>query len=74
MWFADKLGPAPGGSPQARGNILIFGSLVMAVLVPLLVHARIGRRRWWGVPAAAGKSTPEWKRSPRGPNGSPTTG
>jgi formate-dependent nitrite reductase membrane component NrfD len=37
-----------------RGNILIFGSLVVAVLVPLLLHARIGQRRWWGIPSAAG--------------------
>jgi formate-dependent nitrite reductase membrane component NrfD len=36
-----------------RGNILIFGSLVVAVLVPLLLHARIGHRRRWGIPAAA---------------------
>jgi hypothetical protein len=36
-----------------RGNILIFGSLVVAVLAPLLLHARIGQRRWWGIPAAA---------------------
>jgi formate-dependent nitrite reductase membrane component NrfD len=36
-----------------RGNLLIFGSLVVAVLVPLLLHARVGRRRPWGLPAAA---------------------
>src|SRR5262249_54259232 len=36
-----------------RGNILIFGSLVMAVLVPLLLHARVGHGRPWGIPAAA---------------------
>jgi formate-dependent nitrite reductase membrane component NrfD len=36
-----------------RGNILIFGSLILAVLVPLLLHARIGHRRWWGIPGAA---------------------
>ena len=36
-----------------RGNILIFGSLVVAVLVPLLLHARVGRRHWWGIPGAA---------------------
>jgi formate-dependent nitrite reductase membrane component NrfD len=36
-----------------RGNILIFGSLVVAVLVPLLLHARVGRRHSWGIPAAA---------------------
>jgi formate-dependent nitrite reductase membrane component NrfD len=35
-----------------RGNVLVFGSLLMAVLVPLLLHARIGHRRWWGVPGA----------------------
>jgi formate-dependent nitrite reductase membrane component NrfD len=36
-----------------RGNVLIFGTLVVAVLVPLLLHARVGHRRWWGVPGAA---------------------
>jgi formate-dependent nitrite reductase membrane component NrfD len=36
-----------------RGNLLIFGSLVVAVLVPLLLHARVGHRRWWGMPVAA---------------------
>ncbi|HEV3262596.1 MAG TPA: NrfD/PsrC family molybdoenzyme membrane anchor subunit [Gemmataceae bacterium] len=36
-----------------RGNILVFGSLVVAVLMPLLVHARVGHRRWWGIPGAA---------------------
>jgi len=36
-----------------RGNVLIFGSLVVAVLLPLLLHARVAHR-WWGVPAAAG--------------------
>ncbi len=35
------------------GNVLIFGSLLFAVLIPLLLHARIGQRRAWGVPAAA---------------------
>src|SRR5262249_44139785 len=36
-----------------RGNVLVFGTLVVAVLVPLLLHARVGHRRWWGVPGAA---------------------
>jgi len=36
-----------------RGNLLIFGSLVFAVLLPLLLHARIGHRYGWGIPAAA---------------------
>jgi formate-dependent nitrite reductase membrane component NrfD len=49
--LGDDLGPV---LQTVRGNILIFGSLVVAVLVPLLLHARIGQRRWWGIPAAAG--------------------
>ncbi|HEV3143197.1 MAG TPA: NrfD/PsrC family molybdoenzyme membrane anchor subunit, partial [Gemmataceae bacterium] len=36
-----------------RGNILIFGSLLMAVLVPLLLHVRLGHYRSWAIPAAA---------------------
>jgi formate-dependent nitrite reductase membrane component NrfD len=36
-----------------RGNVLIFGTLTLAVLVPLLLHVMIGHHRWWGVPTAA---------------------
>jgi formate-dependent nitrite reductase membrane component NrfD len=36
-----------------RGNVLVFGSLVVAVLVPLLLHAHIARSRPWAIPAAA---------------------
>jgi formate-dependent nitrite reductase membrane component NrfD len=36
-----------------RGNILIFGSLILAILLPLLLQVRIGRERRWGLPAAA---------------------
>jgi formate-dependent nitrite reductase membrane component NrfD len=36
-----------------RGNVLVFGTLILAILVPLLLHGRVGHRRWWGVPAAA---------------------
>ncbi|HKB40852.1 MAG TPA: hypothetical protein VKD72_30780, partial [Gemmataceae bacterium] len=36
-----------------RGNVLIFGTLIFAVLVPLLIHGRIGERRPWGLPATA---------------------
>jgi hypothetical protein len=35
------------------GNVLVFGTLLVAVLLPLLLHARVGHRRRWGVPAAA---------------------
>jgi formate-dependent nitrite reductase membrane component NrfD len=35
-----------------RGNLLVFGTLVLGVLVPLLLHAPVGRR-WGGIPAAA---------------------
>jgi formate-dependent nitrite reductase membrane component NrfD len=36
-----------------RGRLLIFGTLLLSVLLPLLLHAHVGRRRAWGVPAAA---------------------
>jgi protein NrfD len=36
-----------------RGLVLIFGTLVFAILVPLLLHARLGHGRPWGVPVAA---------------------
>jgi formate-dependent nitrite reductase membrane component NrfD len=36
-----------------RGNILVFGTLLASVLVPLLLHVLVGHRRRWGVPAAA---------------------
>jgi formate-dependent nitrite reductase membrane component NrfD len=36
-----------------RGNILVFGTLAFSVLTPLLLHALVGHRRRWGVPAAA---------------------
>jgi formate-dependent nitrite reductase membrane component NrfD len=36
-----------------RGNLLVFGTLTLGILVPLLIHGRVGQRRPWGVPAAA---------------------
>jgi formate-dependent nitrite reductase membrane component NrfD len=36
-----------------RGNVLIFGTLTLAILVPLLLHGRLGYRLRWAVPAAA---------------------
>src|SRR5262245_11532849 len=48
--LGDNLGPV---LQTVSGNVLIFGSLVVAVLVPLLLHARVGHRRRWGIPAAA---------------------
>ncbi|HZY87223.1 MAG TPA: NrfD/PsrC family molybdoenzyme membrane anchor subunit [Gemmataceae bacterium] len=36
-----------------RGCVLVFGTLVFAILVPLLLHARVGHRRPWGVPVTA---------------------
>ncbi len=52
--FAASLGENLGPVLETtRGNILIFGSLVVAVLVPLVLHARVGRRRPWGIPGAA---------------------
>ena len=53
--LGDNLGPV---LQTVRGNILIFGSLIVALLIPLLLHARTGRqlgqRRWWGISSAAG--------------------
>jgi protein NrfD len=48
--LGDNLGPV---LQTVRGNFLIFGTLILAVLLPLLLHVRIGRRRWWSIPAAA---------------------
>lgn len=36
-----------------RGSLLIFGTLLFSVLLPLLLHAHVGRRLAWGIPAAA---------------------
>jgi formate-dependent nitrite reductase membrane component NrfD len=48
--LGDNLGPV---LQTVRGNLLAFGSLVVAVLLPLLLHAHVGHGRAWGVPAAA---------------------
>ena len=48
--LGDNLGPV---LHTVRGSILIFGSLIVAILTPLLLHARVGQRRWWGIPGAA---------------------
>jgi formate-dependent nitrite reductase membrane component NrfD len=52
--FAASLGA--GLAPvllTVRGFALIFGTLLFAILIPLLLHGRVGRRRPWGVPVAA---------------------
>jgi formate-dependent nitrite reductase membrane component NrfD len=36
-----------------RGSILIFGTLIFGVLLPLLLHVRVGYRVRWSLPAAA---------------------
>jgi formate-dependent nitrite reductase membrane component NrfD len=36
-----------------RGWVLIFGTLLLSVLIPLLLHAHFGRRHHWAIPAAA---------------------
>jgi formate-dependent nitrite reductase membrane component NrfD len=36
-----------------RGFVLVFGTLLFAILIPLLLHARAGHGRRWGVPVAA---------------------
>jgi formate-dependent nitrite reductase membrane component NrfD len=48
--LGDNLGPV---LMTIRGNVLIFGSLTFAVLIPLLMHGRFGRRHTWAMPAAA---------------------
>src|SRR5262249_48867187 len=35
-----------------RGNVMIFGTLTLGILGPLLIHGRVGHRRPGGVPAA----------------------
>jgi protein NrfD len=52
--FVASLGDHLGAVLQTvRGNLLVFGSLVVAVLLPLLLHARAAHRWRWGVPGAA---------------------
>src|SRR5439155_21604536 len=36
-----------------HGNVMIFGTLALGILVPLLIPGRVGQRKPWGVPAAA---------------------
>jgi formate-dependent nitrite reductase membrane component NrfD len=36
-----------------HGNVMIFGTLILGILIPLLIHGRAGRDRPWAVPAAA---------------------
>jgi formate-dependent nitrite reductase membrane component NrfD len=48
--LSDNLNAVLG---TVRGNLLVFGTPILAILIPLLLHARIGHRQWWGMPAAA---------------------
>src|SRR5262249_49666741 len=48
--LGENLGPV---LQTVRGFILVFGTLLFAILVPLLIHSRVGERKRWGVPAAA---------------------
>jgi formate-dependent nitrite reductase membrane component NrfD len=36
-----------------RGNVMIFGTLTLGILVPLLIYGRVGHTKAWAVPAAA---------------------
>jgi formate-dependent nitrite reductase membrane component NrfD len=36
-----------------RGNIMVFGTLIFGVLLPLLLHVRVGYKVRWSLPAAA---------------------
>jgi formate-dependent nitrite reductase membrane component NrfD len=52
--FAASLGDDLGSVLMTvRGNVLIFGTLTLGVLIPLLLHVRIGRRLGWAIPTAA---------------------
>jgi formate-dependent nitrite reductase membrane component NrfD len=52
--FVASLGDILGAVLMTvRGNVLIFGTLILSVLVPLLLHAYAGRRHPWGIPGAA---------------------
>ena len=52
--FAASLGDELGLVLQTvRGGLLVFGTLVLAILVPLLLHARVAHRLPWGASAAA---------------------
>jgi protein NrfD len=48
--LGNNLGPV---LMTVRGSLLIFGTLLLAVLLPLLLHLHVGRRFAWGIPAAA---------------------
>ena len=37
----------------SEAGVMVFGTLALGILAPLLLHGRIGLRRPWGVPAAA---------------------
>jgi len=52
--FLASLGADLGTVLQTvRGFILVFGTLTLAILVPLLIHGRVGERKPWALPAAA---------------------
>jgi hypothetical protein len=36
-----------------HGLILVFGTLIFGILIPLLIHGRVGHTRPWAIPAAA---------------------
>ena len=48
--LGDGLGPV---LMTVRGRVLVLGVLVVGILLPLLLHVRIGNLRPWGVPATA---------------------
>jgi protein NrfD len=52
--FLASLGAGLGAVlGTVRGNVLIFGTLILAILLPLLLRAGVGVRAAWAVPATA---------------------
>jgi formate-dependent nitrite reductase membrane component NrfD len=52
--FAASLGAGLGPVLMTfHGQVLLFGTLTVAVLAPLLIHGMVGTRRPWRAPAAA---------------------
>jgi formate-dependent nitrite reductase membrane component NrfD len=52
--FLASLGAGLGAVLRTNwGIVLVFGTLVLGILLPLLIHGRVGHRPAWAMPAAA---------------------